>query len=70
MQLFTLIDEGTAIVRLTEERVDVADGKFTVILRSDGTAEALRHNAAWPAYAGGLWDNLAIALARGGSPLS
>lgn len=50
---------------VTEERVDVYDGKYTVILRSDGTSTALRHGEAWPAFAGQTQlDNLTTALAR------
>ncbi len=50
---------------MTEERIDVADGKYTVVLRDDGTSTALRYGEAWPAFAGvNQLDNLTCDLAR------
>lgn len=49
----------------TETRIDTCEGKYTVILRSDGTSTALRYGEAWPAYEGcAVLDNLTTALAR------
>lgn len=50
---------------MTEERITVGDGKYTVILRSNGTSTALRYGEPWPAYKDVLsLDNLTVALAR------
>lgn len=49
---------------VTEEHVDVAEGKYTVILRSNGSSDALRYGEPWPAYAHGSINNLEAALAR------
>lgn len=43
--------------------VTVADGKYTVIQRADGSTTALRYGEAWPAYDGKQVGNLALALA-------
>lgn len=48
---------------IKEERIDIFDGRYSVILRSDGDADALRHGEPWPAYEDGI-DNLHYALAR------
>lgn len=47
---------------MTDVIVTVADGKYTVILNSDGTTEARRYGEPWPAYPGGV-DNMTAALA-------
>ena len=53
------------MAEVTEERIDVCEGKYTVVLRSDGTSTALRYGVAeWPAYIGQQLDNLTTALAR------
>jgi hypothetical protein len=50
---------------MTETRIDVASGKYTVVLRDDGTSTALRYGEPWPAFAGqNQLGNLTTALAR------
>lgn len=49
---------------MADERVDACEGKYTVILRRDGSAQALRYGEWWPAYGDTLDDNLVLALAR------
>ena len=50
---------------MTEERIDTCEGKYTVVLRADGTSTALRYREAWPAFDGvHQLDNLTVALAR------
>ena len=49
---------------VTEESVTVCDGKYTAILRSDGSSTALRYGEVWPAYADEGLSNLEAALAR------
>lgn len=46
-----------------ETRVDVFDGKYTVILGDDGSSRALRYGEFWPGSPGSL-NNLECALAR------
>lgn len=52
------------MAEVTEERVDCADGKYTVVLYSDGRSRALRYGEYWPAYGDEQVGNLAVALAR------
>lgn len=47
------------------EHIHVDDGKYTVVLRNDGSSTALRYGAPWPAFEGiNQLDNLTVALAR------
>lgn len=53
------------MTEVTEDRVEVDGGKYTVILRNDGTTGALRYGQPWPAYRGEHdLNNLECALAR------
>lgn len=50
---------------MTEERINTCEGKYTAVLRADGSSTALRYGQEWPAYAGvHQLDNLTVALAR------
>ena len=49
---------------MAEEHIPCANGKYTVVLRDDGTSTALRYGEPWPAYEGQTTiSNLAFALA-------
>jgi len=43
--------------------VTVADGKYTYVMRADGSTTALRYGEAWPAFENQSPDNLHFALA-------